>query len=41
MFDRVSVNRKESQAFVAESQELLEHYQELLGKLNSRRDITG
>ena len=37
--DRVSVDRKMFQAFVAENQELVKRYQELLGKLNSLRDI--
>ena len=38
--DRVSVDRKMFQAFVAENQELVKRYQELLGRLNSLRDIT-
>jgi len=37
--DRVSVDRKMFQAFVAENEELVKRYQELLGKLNSLRDI--
>ena len=37
--DRVSVDRKMFQAFVAENQELVKRYQELLGKLNSLRNI--
>jgi predicted nucleic acid-binding Zn-ribbon protein len=39
MSDRVSVDRKEFQAFVAENQELVKRYQELLDKLNSLREI--
>jgi len=39
MSDRVSVDRKEFQAFVAENQELVRRYQELLDKLNSLREI--
>jgi predicted nucleic acid-binding Zn-ribbon protein len=39
MSDRVSVDRKEFQAFVAENQELVNRYQELLDKLNSLREI--
>jgi predicted nucleic acid-binding Zn-ribbon protein len=39
MSDRVSVDRKEFQAFVAENQELVKRYQELLDELNSLREI--
>ena len=39
MSDCVSVDRKEFQAFVAENQELVKRYQELLDKLNSLREI--
>ena len=39
MSNRVSVDRKEFQAFVAENQELVKRYQELLDKLNSLREI--
>jgi len=39
MSDLVSVDRKEFQAFVAENQELVKRYQELLDKLNSLREI--
>jgi predicted nucleic acid-binding Zn-ribbon protein len=39
MSDRVSVDRKEFQAFVAENKELVKRYQELLDKLNSLREI--
>lgn len=39
MSDRVSIDRKEFQAFVAENQELVKRYQELLDKLNSLREI--
>jgi predicted nucleic acid-binding Zn-ribbon protein len=39
MSDRVSIDRKEFQAFVAENQELVNRYQELLDKLNSLREI--
>jgi predicted nucleic acid-binding Zn-ribbon protein len=39
MPDRVSIDRQEFQAFVAQNQELVKRYQELLDKLNSFRDI--
>lgn len=39
MSDRVSVDRKEFHAFVAENHELVKRYQELLDKLNSLREL--
>ena len=39
MSNRVSVDRKEFQAFVAENQALVKRYQELLDKLNSLREL--
>lgn len=39
MSDRVSVDRKEFQAFLAENQELVERYQKLLDKLGSLRNL--
>jgi predicted metal-dependent hydrolase len=39
MPDRVSIDRQEFQAFVAQNQELVKRYQERLDKLNSLRDM--
>jgi len=39
MSDRVSIDRQEFQAFVAENQELVRRYQELLEKVGSLRAI--
>jgi len=39
MADRVSVNRQELQAFLAENDELVERYQELLEKLGTLRKL--
>jgi predicted nucleic acid-binding Zn-ribbon protein len=39
MSDRISVDRKEFQAFVAENQELVKRCQELHDKLNSLREV--
>jgi predicted nucleic acid-binding Zn-ribbon protein len=39
MPDRVSVDRKEFESFLAENQELVGRYQELLGELNGLRKI--
>jgi len=39
MSDRISVDRQEFQAFLAENTELVKRYQELLGKLDSLRKL--
>lgn len=39
MSDRVSIDRKEFQAFVAENQELVQRYQKLLEKLDDLRNL--
>lgn len=39
MSDRISVNRKEFQAFLAENSELLERYRQLLEKLGGLRKL--
>ena len=39
MSDRISVDRKEFQAFVVENQELVKRVQELHEKLNSLREV--
>lgn len=39
MPDRVSIDRKEFQAFVAENQELVQRYQKLLEKVDSIRNL--
>ncbi len=39
MPDRISIDRKEFQAFVAENQELVQRYQKLLDNLSSLRSL--